>query len=161
MGKAYKAPESRRTLVYDITNHAIERFRERVEEEFRHRSNGDLTRLLDERIDHACRDGLVKVVVDANNLVTFESRAGTPSVAVMRPATRGRDLLSCVTVLTQEMAQQNMVNGTWREKSVNRPFAGLALPAPAPRPAPAAPAAPAPGRGMAQEMAERWPPMGW
>lgn len=90
-------------IAFRVSDHAMERFRERVEEEFVHRNHDDLSDLLNARLRSAV---LVRDVIDPRvpDLVTtlymFETRAGTRQVAVVRE--------SCViTVLDDWMARNN------------------------------------------------------
>lgn len=53
MGMAHRAPDSRYTRTYDVRLHALERFRERVDEDVKARSNHDLSNLLDEKVCQA------------------------------------------------------------------------------------------------------------
>ncbi len=90
-------------LAFVVSDHAMTRFRERVEEEFTHRGHDDLADLLNTRLRGA---GLIRLVVDPREptlpttLYLFESRSGERQVAVVRE--------SCVvTVLDEWMAQNN------------------------------------------------------
>lgn len=94
-----KAPR----LAYRVTDHALERFRERVEEEFTHRSNDDLADLLNERINNAVRSGRVtdpRAPDQPTALYQFECRTGVCLVAVVR----GQNV---ITVLDDWMARSN------------------------------------------------------
>lgn len=102
-------------LALRVSEHAMIRFRERVEEEFLHRSDDDLSDLLNERIRNAA---LAREVVDPREpsiptmLHLFESRTGLKLVAVVRDKT-------VVTVLDDWMARNNYPG--WEEGSVNLP----------------------------------------
>jgi|HubBroStandDraft_5_1064220.scaffolds.fasta_scaffold52672_1 hypothetical protein len=90
-------------LAFRISEHALERFRERVEEEFIHRSDDDLSDLLNARMANALRTG---TVVDprcpgaVTTLYKFECRDGSKLVAVTREQT-------VITVLDDWMARNN------------------------------------------------------
>jgi len=90
-------------LAFQVTDHALERFRERVEEEFTHRSSDDLADLLNARISNAVRSGNVtdpRAPDAVTTLYLFECRTGTSLVAVVRDR-------HVVTVLDDRMAQNN------------------------------------------------------
>lgn len=101
-----------------ISKHAIERFRERVDEEFRHRDDDDLGNLLDERIAHAESNYEVRDPRAPDEITTLRSVAcrHTTYWAVIRAST-------VVTVLDEEMAKNNF-NGQWATV-LNTPFAAL------------------------------------
>ena len=132
---------------YTISQHAIDRFRERVDEQFRHRNDDDLGNLLDDRVRHAETNYQVRDPRAPEEITTLRSVACKHATywAVIREQT-------VVTVLDEEMARNNF-QGQWAVV-LNTPFAALrdlklpvAVPAPKPAPSPApaaAPAAPAP-----------------
>lgn len=128
--RAYK-PYYKRT--YEISKHAVDRFRERVDAEFQARPQEDLSNLLDERIRHSTdrfpikdftkrsvREGRVdKFVVRLDNL------DGTHCFALLE------DENVVVTILTSQMVDKNLTDGSWEHVSpvppaVNSPFAALA-----------------------------------
>lgn len=115
-----------------VSSHAMERFRERVDEEFRHRDDEDLANLLDDRICHAEHSYEVRdprAPEEITTLFTVECRSAT-YYAVVRDQT-------VVTVLDEAMAQNNFA-GQW-SPVMNAPFAvlrGLKIPPPAPTPPP-------------------------
>lgn len=139
MGKAWQPPATNREFRFWISQHAVERFRERVEEEFRSRTDRDLAMLLDERIYQALLAKQQTDVIDSDypdvdtKVVKIESRHGGTNFVVMRPykasayppmrVVGGPQGLSqaAITVLTEEMATQNFTNGRWYVP--NRPFA--------------------------------------
>lgn len=98
-----------------VSEHALIRFRERVEEEFLHRSNEDLTDLLNERIHAAV---FSREVVDTRELGTpttlylFEGRTGVRFVAVVREK-------CVVTVLDDWMARNNYPG--WEDGTITPP----------------------------------------
>jgi hypothetical protein len=98
-----------------VSEHAMLRFRERVEEEFLHRSDDDLADLLNDRIRAAV---LSCEVVDPRDpgtpttLHLFETRTGARLVAVVRDKT-------VVTVLDDWMARNNYPG--WEEGKVKLP----------------------------------------
>ena len=102
MGMANKAPESRYVRKHNISHHALERFRERVEEDVKCRSNHDISNLLDEKI---CQATQVYTVRDPRapeaitKLHAIELRSGT-YYAVVREGT-------AVTVLDETMVKDN------------------------------------------------------
>jgi hypothetical protein len=74
-------------IAFQVTDHALERFRERVEEEFVHRSNDDLADLLNARISSAVRSANVvdpRAPDKVTTLYLFECRTGKSLVAVVR-----------------------------------------------------------------------------
>lgn len=169
MGNAHKTPDPERAFRYWISEHALERFRERVEEDHKSLSDRALGLLLDDRIHAALVAGKSQAVIDADNpseetrIVEVEDRRGVKSIVVMRkhgpsnyPRTRcvdgpGTPAPLAITILTSEMASSNLVTGRWRMP--NRPFAAKlanvkiepvhAKPAPTPAPVPAVPPKPA------------------
>lgn len=90
-------------LAFRVSDHALERFRERVEEEFTHRGNDDLADLLNSRLRASV---LVRDVTDprvpdsVTTLYLFECRTGERLVAVVRD-------LCVITVLDDWMARNN------------------------------------------------------
>lgn len=90
-------------LALFVTDHALERFRERVEEKFAHRSNDDLADLLNLRIRNAKRSGSVadpRAPERPTTLYLFECRTEKDLVAVVRD-------LHVITVLDDWMARSN------------------------------------------------------
>jgi hypothetical protein len=129
---------------YTISKHAIERFRERIDEEFRHRDDEDLSNVLDERVHHAETTYEVRDPRAPDEITTLRTVACRHATyyAVVRNST-------VVTVLDEDMARNNF-NGQWAPV-MNAPFTvlrDLKLPPPAlptarsPAPPPALPAAP-------------------
>ena len=123
-------------LAFRASDHALERFRERVDEEFTHRSSDDLADLLNARLRSAL---LVRDVTDprmpeaVTTLYLFECRTGARQVAVVRE--------SCVvTVLEEWMAGSTPVGNTLRALRALAP-AQPSLPSPSlsPSPVPAGP----------------------
>ena len=99
---ANKAPESSYTRKYSISNHALERFRERVEDDVRCRSNADIGNLLDEKVCQATKTHSVRnrrAPEAITKLHAIELRSGT-YYAVVRDAT-------VVTVLDENMVKDN------------------------------------------------------
>jgi hypothetical protein len=109
-------------LALRVSEHAVLRFRERVEEEFMHRGDDDLADLLNERIRAAV---FSRTVVDprdpgaATSLHLFESRTGMRLVAVVRDKT-------VVTVLDDWMARNNYPG--WEDGSISRSSPALSSP---------------------------------
>src|SRR5262249_35424586 len=86
-----------------VSEHAMLRFRERVEEEFMHRGDDDLADLLNERVRAAvlsCEVVDPRVPGVPTRLHLFETRTGMRMVAVVRDKT-------VVTVLDDWMARNN------------------------------------------------------
>jgi hypothetical protein len=85
-----------------ISDHAIERFRERVDEEFRHRNDNDLGNLLDERLSYAEFNYQVHDPRAPEAITTIRSVACRHATyfAVVRDET-------VITVLDEEMAHNN------------------------------------------------------
>lgn len=98
-----------------VSEHAMIRFRERVEEEFIHRGDDDLADLLNERIRAAvlsCDVVDPRVPGVPTRLHLFESRTGMRLVAVVRDKT-------VVTVLDDWMARNNYPG--WEDGSTAPP----------------------------------------
>jgi len=120
---------------YAISKHAIERFRERVDEQHRHRDDDDLANLLDERVHHAENTYEVRDPRAPDEITTLRTVACRDATyyAVVRGST-------VVTVLDEEMASNNF-NGQW-SPILNAPFTALRdLKLPPLTPTPTAPAA--------------------
>ena len=123
--------------------HAVERFRERVDEEFTARSDNDLKNLLDDRIQHAER--MVKVIDHKDggtlkHVFYIQNRNGKTNLAVVviDQSRVGR----CVTVLDENMFDQNILNKSWTlpaEKLENRPFESLSVVTTVPNPSSSTP----------------------
>lgn len=104
---------------FSISRHAIERFRERVDEEFVARSDGDLGNLLDEKLchpeaqfqvhDHRAPDSLTQ-------LYGISTRRSGTFFVVVRDDT-------AVTVLDEDMAKKNFAEN-WKP-TMNTPFVDL------------------------------------
>jgi hypothetical protein len=91
---------------YTISRHAIERFRERVDEEFRHRDDEDLSNLLDDRVCHAESTYQVRdprAPDDITTLCSVACRHATYYVVVRN--------MTVVTLLDEDMARNNFVSG--------------------------------------------------
>jgi hypothetical protein len=107
-----------------ISRHALDRFRERVDEEFRHRDDDDLGNLLDERVQHAEYTYQVRDPRAPDAITTLRSVACRHATyyAVVRSGT-------VITVLDEEMARNNF-DGQW-SPILNAPFEvlrGLKIP---------------------------------
>ena len=120
MGMANKAPESRYVRKYSISHHALERFRERVEEDVKCRSNHDISNLLDEKICQALpmtvRDPRAPEAI--TQLHAIELRSGT-YYAVVRDGT-------AITVLDETMVKNSYSMENWKS-TMNAPFTKAAL----------------------------------
>ena len=103
---------------YTISKHAIDRFRERVDEEFRHRDSDDLANLLDDRVHHAETTYEVRDPRAPDEITTLRSVGCRHATyyAVVRNDT-------VVTVLDEDMARNNF-NGQWATV-MNTPFKAL------------------------------------
>jgi hypothetical protein len=116
MGMANKAPDARYVRRFNITSHALDRFRERVDEDVKARSNFDVGNLLDEKVRQAT---YVQTVRDphAPELITklheIEVRSGTYYAVVREDAV--------VTVLDEEMVKTNFKMANWKP-ALNSPF---------------------------------------
>lgn len=121
MGMANKAPEPRYVRKHTISHHALERFRERVDEDVKCRSNYDIGNLLDEKI---CQAANVYTVRDPRapeaitKLHEIDLRSGT-YYAVVRDET-------AVTVLDEAMVKDNYSLENWKP-TLNAPFTKDAL----------------------------------
>jgi hypothetical protein len=107
---------------FTISVHAVERYRERVDEEFRHRDDQDLGNMLDEKLQHpeskqTVRD--TKAPEEVTQLFEIVMRTGSNYFVVMRNDT-------AVTVLDPSMVKTNFIEGTWKP-ALNTPFSGDAL----------------------------------
>ena len=141
--RSARIPPRHHKRIYTISKHAIDRFRERVDEEFRHRDDDDLGNLLDERLRHAESKYQVRDPRAPDEITMLRSVACKHATywAVIREQT-------VITVLDEEMARNNF-QGQWAVV-LNTPFAALrdlklpvaATPKSAPAPIRAAPAAP-------------------
>lgn len=90
-------------VAFQVSAHALERFRERVEEEFTHRADDDLADLLNARLTAPISVGDVvdpRAPDTVTRLYSFECRTGTKLVAVVRDR-------NVITVLDDWMAQNN------------------------------------------------------
>jgi hypothetical protein len=123
-----------------ISDHAIERFRERVDEEHCHRDDEDLANLLDERLRYAEFNYQVHDQRAPEAITTLRSIACRDATyyAVVREET-------AITVLDEEMARNNF--DPWTPVLITphgpKPLTPPRLPAlPAPSAQPALPAAP-------------------
>ena len=147
-------------LALRVSEHALLRFRERVEEEFTHRGDDDLSDLLNDRIRVAV---LSREVVDPRDpgastmLHRFETRTGRLLVAVVRDKT-------VVTVLDDWMARNNYPG--WDGSAVERPGSVLTSPladkiralAIVPSPTPASAIVEIPAEPPAEDAAPAAPP---
>jgi hypothetical protein len=118
MGQAHRAPPASYQRRFVISRHAVDRFRERVDEEFTARSDEDLGNLLDERIRHA--DGHQTVedthcIGSVTRVFSIQNRDGRDFYAVVRDDT-------CVTVLDEDMLRVNFENGSWKTGPMNMAF---------------------------------------
>ena len=145
-----RIPPRHHKRAFTISKHAIDRFRERVDEEFRHRNDDDLGNLLDDRVRHAESNYQVRDPRAADAITTLRSVACKHETlwAVIREQT-------VVTVLSEEMARNNFQD-QWAVV-LNTPFAALrdlklpvVAPPPKPAPAPAAVTTAAPADPLAE-----------
>lgn len=146
----WQPPKTAREFRFWISQHAVERFRERgLEPELTSRTDRDVAMLLDERIYHAIVAKQQTDVIDSEmpdvdtKVVKIENRKGAAYYVVMRPyrpnayppmrVVGGPEGLAqaAITVLTEEMASTNFTTKRWYVP--NRPFASkLQLVKPAP-----------------------------
>lgn len=120
MARQSPAPAYQRTLI--ITKHAIERFRERVDEEFTSRSDGDLGNLLDERVKHSEDRTVVTDLAECDQptiVHAISNRNGKRYYAIVRD-------MSVITVLDEHMLELNFSSGRWKKGGFNTPFAAAA-----------------------------------
>lgn len=150
MGKAYQPPKSNRESRYYITQHAVERFRERVSEEHHALSARDLALLLDDRLHGAILAKQSVIVTDREcpneptTVAWFEDRQDRKTFVVLRKRGPGQygtshcvvgpgvPALCAITALTPDMAAQRYRDGHWRAST--NPFASLAAVRPEPVP---------------------------
>jgi len=107
---------------YTISVHAVERYRERVDEEFRHRDDQDLGNMLDEKLQHPESTQTVRdprAPEEVTQLFEIVMRTGSNYYVVMRNDT-------AITVLDPSMVKINFKEGTWKQ-ALNTPFANDAL----------------------------------
>ena len=112
-----------------ISSHALDRFRERVDEELKHRDDHDLGNLFDDRVHHATHTHVVKdprvpdIPTQLCEISCHRTTDGNPQTvyyAVVRENT-------VVTLLDEQMARNNF-GGQWGTSggtSMNRPFSAL------------------------------------
>jgi len=103
---------------YTISVHAIERYRERVDEEFRHRDDDDLGNMLDQKLQHPESKQTVRdprAPSELTELFEIVMRTGSNYYVVMRNGT-------AITVLDPSMAQTNFAEGQWKPV-LHTPFA--------------------------------------
>jgi hypothetical protein len=116
MGMAHQAPVSRYRRRYTISTHAVDRFRERVDQDTKCRPHHDLANLLDEKVQQSKSQYTVRdprAPESATQLFAIEMRGGT-YFAVVRDET-------VITVLDESMVKTNYeVN--WKPV-LNAPFA--------------------------------------
>lgn len=101
---------------FNISVHALERFRERVDEEFRYRDDVDLGNLLDEKLKHPENKYTVRdprAPEEVTQLFEIMLRRSGPYYVVVRNET-------AVTVLDPDMAQRNFAE-SWKP-TLNTPF---------------------------------------
>ena len=117
MAMAHRAPESHYRRRFVISAHAIERFRERVDEEFTARPDGDLGNLLDERMCHSTERQTVRDLSNIDKpteIVRIHNRDGQHYYVVVREQV-------AVTLLEQHMLEENFMSKRW-EPIMNNPF---------------------------------------
>jgi hypothetical protein len=101
---------------FTISVHALDRFRERVDEEFRHRDEYDLGNLLDDKLRQCKNPNTVRdprAPEEVTYLYQIETRKNGAFYVVVRNET-------AVTVLDPDMAQRNFQQ-TWAQ-TLNSPF---------------------------------------
>lgn len=107
---------------YTISAHAIERYRERVDVEDRHRDDQDLGNMLDERMQHPESKQTIRdprAPEEITQLFEIVTRTGQSYFVLVRNDT-------AVTVLDPSMVQNNFAEGTWKQ-ALNTPFTNDAL----------------------------------
>lgn len=107
---------------YTISVHAIERYRERVDVEDRHRDDQDLGNMLDERMQHPESKQTIRdprAPEEITQLFEIVTRTGQSYFVLVRNDT-------AVTVLDPSMVQNNFAEGTWKQ-ALNTPFTNEAL----------------------------------
>lgn len=140
MAMAHAAPRLNREFRFHISIHAVERFRERAEDELRSCTDRDLALILDERVWAAISSDRATDVIDKGQpdentkIVAIQMRVGQDMHVIMRVArpngypplkTVGGPAgaaLAAITVVTNEMAKRNYASGFWFV--ANRPGAG-------------------------------------
>lgn len=137
MAKAWQAPKYTGGFRHHITTHALERYRERVEDTHSHRPDEDLARLLDERIKSGMDSRSYFEVIDSGrpdvtttvvvleqygsgtdrphvvmrpHRVIFGAKSAAPGAALYGP---DQNALAAITVLTAEMATKAIEKRTW------------------------------------------------
>jgi hypothetical protein len=102
MGMAHRAPDPRYNRKHVVSHHALERFRERVEEDLKARPNSDLSNLLDEKVCQATNVYTVRdprAPDEVTTLAELDMRSGV-YYAVVRSET-------IITVLDESMVKEN------------------------------------------------------
>lgn len=115
-GRLLKKPRTS----FRVSDHAMERFRERVREDTAHRSHDDLADLLNERIRSSARKVETtdpRCPGQPTTLYAVGSQSESEYVAVVRDET-------VVTILDDWMAQRNFED--WKPVLAASPFAALA-----------------------------------
>jgi hypothetical protein len=117
-GRNSRAPTNYKRK-YNVSKHALDRFRERVDDEFRHRDDNDLMNLLDDKLRNAEQTWDVRdprAPKEVTKLYAISTRKAGKFYAVVRDET-------AVTVLDEEMAANNFA-GQWKP-ILSLPFAAL------------------------------------
>lgn len=114
MAKAHHAPSPRGKLHRSVTDHAIERLRERsLPDHMQHRPKFDLARWLDDAVEDAIKRGVALTVTDfEDNISTLvdvtENLQIAPTHAIVRPSRKSHSIHDevIVTVLNEEQAER-------------------------------------------------------
>lgn len=119
MSRNSRAPTPRRRLTYRISLHALQRFRERVDDEYASRDDDDLINLFDEKLrfaekKHDVRDP--RAPGEVTTLYELSTRKAGTFYAVVRQDT-------AVTVLDEDMVKSNFAEQF--KPILHLPFAGL------------------------------------
>jgi hypothetical protein len=114
MAKAHKPPAATYQRKFRITSHAIERFRERVDEEFKSLGDAAAGNLLDERIRFGSEERYIdhsnegRYAAETSIAYKLENRNGSSCYAIVRDNV-------VMTVLSPEMVDANRRSGLWTD----------------------------------------------
>lgn len=118
MGMASKAPFDTYTRKCFITDHAVQRLRERlrIEGKIEHRGDEDLRNLLDDTVVDAMAQGTAKASVDTKGdkcwLVPLDSEF-EGLIALVKPEQNGKMKWAVVTILEEQWVAKRMLQGTF------------------------------------------------
>lgn len=126
MAKAAKAP-SRKTRTMMVSDHAIDRLRDRSLAEHHHLNHDQLGDLLDWYVDASWKDGHMEEIIDRSGRRPMPSKlvdlspynlGDAPLVALVRAPNKPSEFdRAVVTVVTHEMRDRSLADGIWTRPS--------------------------------------------